>query len=115
MQSYQTSWDFYPDTRHGLEDISLEKVNKFIEISNRIRLYPILDDPLTVLKKFELLKEASITNGCHLLFATEDILLSTIEIGRFSSAILRTIGAWQLRFSDSKQTNRNSFQGSGHY
>ena len=88
MQSYQTSWDFYPDTRHGLEDISLEKVNKFIEISNRIRPYPILDDPLTVLKKFELLKEASITNGCHLLFATEDILLSTIEIGRFSSAIL---------------------------
>ncbi len=88
MQSYQTSWDFYPDTRHGLEDISLEKVNKFIEISNRIRLYPVLDDPLTVLKKFELLKEASITNGCHLLFTTEDILLSTIEIGRFSSAIL---------------------------
>ena len=88
MHSYQTSWDYYPDIRHGLENISLEKVNKFIEISNRIRPYPILDDPMTVLKKFELLKEESITNGCHLLFATEDVFLSTIEIGRFSSATL---------------------------
>ena len=85
LRSYQTSWDYYPDARHGLEDISLEKVNKFIEISNRVRPYPILDDPMTVLKKFELIKDASITNGCYLLFATEDVLLSTIEMGRFSS------------------------------
>lgn len=32
LRSYQTSWDFYPDTRHGLGDISLEKVNKFIKV-----------------------------------------------------------------------------------
>jgi len=49
LRSYQTSWDFYSDTRHGLEDISLAKVSKFIEISNRIRPNPILDDPHTVL------------------------------------------------------------------
>ena len=88
LRSYQTSWDFYSDTRHGLEDISLAKVSKFIEISNRIRPNPILDDSLTVLKKFELIKETSITNGCYLLFAAEDVLLSTIEIGRFDSDTL---------------------------
>jgi ATP-dependent DNA helicase RecG len=88
LRSYQTSWDFYSDTRHGLVDISLVKVSKFIEISNRIRPNPILDDPLMVLKKFELIKETSITNGCYLLFASEDILLSTIEIGRFDSDTL---------------------------
>ena len=88
LRSYQTSWDFYSDTRHGLEDISLAKVSKFIEISNRIRPNPILDDPLTVLKKFELIKETSITNACYLLFATEDVLISTIEIGRFDSDTL---------------------------
>ena len=88
LRSYQTSWDFYSDTRHGLEDISLAKVSKFIEISNRIRPNPILDDPFTVLKKFELIKETSITNACYLLFATEDVLLSTIEIGRFDSDTL---------------------------
>jgi ATP-dependent DNA helicase RecG len=88
LRSYQTSWDFYSDTRHGLEDISLAKVSKFIEISNRIRPNPILDDPLTVLKKFELIKETSITNGCYLLFTAEDVLLSTIEMGRFDGDTL---------------------------
>ena len=85
LRSYQTSWDFYSDTHHGLEDISLTKVSNFIETSNRIRPNPILDEPLTVLKKFELIKETGITNGCYLLFAAEDVLLSTIEIGRFDS------------------------------
>jgi ATP-dependent DNA helicase RecG len=85
LRSYQTSWDFYSDTRHGLKDISLEKVSKFKEISNRIRPTPILDNPLTLLKKFELLKENSITNACYLLFAAKDVMISTIEIGRFDS------------------------------
>jgi len=84
LRSYQASWDFYTDQRHGLEDISLEKVNRFIELSNRVRPYPILDDPLAVLNKYELTKGAAITNGCYLLFASEDVMLSTIETGRFS-------------------------------
>ena len=85
LRSYQTSWDYYTDQRHGLEEISLEKVNRFVELSNRVRPYPILDDPMTVLKKFELLKGEAITNGCYLLFADrDDVMLSTIEIGRFS-------------------------------
>jgi len=88
LRSYQTSWDFYSDSRHGLADISLAKVSNFTEISNRIRPNPILDDPLTVLRKFELIKEAAITNGCYLLFAAEDVLISTIEIGRFDSDTL---------------------------
>jgi len=88
LRSHQTSWDFYPDARHGLDDISLEKVEKFVEMSNRIRPYPILDDPLTVLKKFELIKEKRISNGCYLLFAAKDILLSTIEMGHFEDDTL---------------------------
>jgi ATP-dependent DNA helicase RecG len=88
LRSHQASWDFYPDTRHQLADVSLEKVNKFIEISNRVRPYPILDDPITVLKKFELIRESSISNGCYLLFAAEDVLLSTIEMGRFAGDTL---------------------------
>lgn len=84
LRSYQTSWDFYTDQQHGLEDISLEKVNQFIALSNRVRPYPIQDDPLAVLKKYELTKGGAITNGCYLLFASGDVLLSTIEAGRFS-------------------------------
>ena len=62
--------------------------NKDIKISNRIRPNPIQEDPLTVLRKFELIKETAITNGCYLLFAAEDVLTSTIEIGRFDSGTL---------------------------
>jgi len=84
LRSYQTSWDYYVDPRHGLDDISLKKVNKFIELSNTVRSNPITDTPITVLKKFELIKGTSITNACYLLFAAKDALLATIELGRFS-------------------------------
>jgi len=84
LKTYQTSWDYYTDKNHELEDISLEKVSGFIELSNRVRPYPVLDDPMTVLKKFELVKDKSITNGCYLLFAAADTMLSTIEVGRFA-------------------------------
>jgi len=30
LKTMNTSWDFYPDPNHTLDDISLEKVNKFI-------------------------------------------------------------------------------------
>lgn len=84
LKSYQTSWDYYIDPRHGLKDISLEKVAKFIELSNAIRSRSITDDPKAVLEKFELMQGKSITNACYLLFAARDTLLSTIEMGRFS-------------------------------
>ena len=85
LQTYHSSWDHYNDTRHTLEDISLDKVNRFIELANKVRPYPIIDDPMTVLKKFELLHNEQITHGCYLLFTAGDSLLSTIEIGRFAS------------------------------
>lgn len=50
--------------------------------------YPIMDDPLTVLKKFELLRETSITFGCFLLFCKEPSMMTTIDAGRFDSEII---------------------------
>ena len=84
LKSHQTSWDYYIDPRHDLEDISPEKVSKFITLSNAVRTNPITDDPITVLEKFELIKNKTITNACYLLFAANDALLTTIELGRFS-------------------------------
>ena len=84
LKTMNTSWDFYPDPNHTLNNISLEKVNNFIELSNKIRSYPIDDSPLTVLHKYELLKEEDkITYGCYLLFADADVLLSAIDLGAF--------------------------------
>ena len=86
LKTFNTSWDHYPDSHHTLGAISLDKVNDFIALSNQTRSYPIGDSPLTVLKKYELLKEYDqITNGCYLLFAESETMLTAIDLGRFSS------------------------------
>ncbi len=45
----------------------------------------ISDDPLTVLRKYELLRGERITFGCFLLFCRAPSIISTIEAGRFDS------------------------------
>ncbi|MCA1785180.1 MAG: putative DNA binding domain-containing protein [Desulfobacteraceae bacterium] len=85
LKTFNTSWDFYQAATHTIEDLSLNKINGFIVRANAIRPFLINDDPLTVLKKFELLMQDKITNGSHLLFMAEESAISTIEAGRFSS------------------------------
>ena len=85
LRTINLSWDFARDPNHDINDISLEKVNQFIENSNRFRDYPINDDPLTVLKKFELLRETAVSFGCFLLFCNNPSMISTIDAGRFDS------------------------------
>ena len=41
-----------------------------------------------VLKKFELVKDTAITNGCYLLFASGDVFSTTVEIGRLAGDTL---------------------------
>ncbi|MBE9464794.1 RNA-binding domain-containing protein [Dyadobacter subterraneus] len=88
LKTFNTSWDSYATNDYKLDDISLEKVRSFIEKSNILKENPLQDDPLTVLYKFELIKESQIANACHLLFAKNDVFLATIELGRFSAPTL---------------------------
>ncbi|MGL5111620.1 MAG: AlbA family DNA-binding domain-containing protein [Flavobacterium sp.] len=98
LKTYASSWDYYPSPHYALASIALDKVSRFIASSNEIRENKIQDDPLTVLRKFELLKaNGQIANGCHLLFSKNEVFDSTISIGRFStetsikdSLVLRT-------------------------
>ena len=85
LQTINMSWDFYADVRHSIDDISLDKVNRFIKQVNLIRSSEINDDPLTVLRKYELLRDGNITFGCFILFCNQESLISTIEAGRFDS------------------------------
>jgi len=85
LQTVNLSWDFTADPNHGVDDISIDKVNGFIETVNRLREYPVTDDPLTVLHKYELLRNEQITIGCFLLFCKEESLITTIDAGRFDS------------------------------
>lgn len=85
LQTLNTSWDYYIDREHTLDHISLEKVRQFIDRTNRHRRNPIKDDPITVLKKYNLLRDGSITFGCYLLFNKEEYLFSDINAGLFQS------------------------------
>ncbi|MFH1540669.1 MAG: RNA-binding domain-containing protein, partial [Elusimicrobiota bacterium] len=88
LKTFNTSWDYYTDAMHSIKDISLEKVNKFIDLTNKNRDVKIVDDPLSVLRKFELLRKDGISQACFLLFMKDTSLLSSIEIGRFQTETL---------------------------
>ncbi|MCU0609307.1 MAG: putative DNA binding domain-containing protein, partial [Chitinispirillaceae bacterium] len=85
LRSLNTSWDFQPDSRHVIDDISLEKVSQYISLANQQRDSKITDAPLEVLRKFELLRNDVITYGCYLLFMKSESLLTTVEMGRFQT------------------------------
>lgn len=85
LKTINLSWDFTVTRDCSLQDISLDKVNKFVTQANSLREFPITDDPLTVLRKFELLREQGITFGCFLIFAASPTILTTIDAGRFDS------------------------------
>ncbi len=88
LKTFNTSWDNYISNDYTIDDISLDKVNSFISKSNRLREIKVDDNALIVLNKFELLKESSIVNACHLLFAKNDVFRATIELGRFSASTI---------------------------
>ncbi|XCN74222.1 MAG: RNA-binding domain-containing protein [Candidatus Electrothrix aestuarii] len=85
LKTFNTSWDHYPDPRHTLAEISLDKVNEFITLTNKNRSLPLDDPPLTVLRKYELLQgHDQITNACYLLFADAKTMQTAVDLGRFS-------------------------------
>jgi ATP-dependent DNA helicase RecG len=85
LKTFNASWDFYPDDLHSPQDISLEKVQAFIDRMNTLKASPTFDDPFTLLKKFELLRDGRISRAAFLLFMASESSLSTIELGRFKS------------------------------
>lgn len=85
LRTFNSSWDFHVDEYHSEKDISLTKVQNFIERANANKETQVMDDPLTVLQKFELIREGKITYGCFLLFMTGESFISTIELGRFQT------------------------------
>jgi ATP-dependent DNA helicase RecG len=87
LQTFNTSWDNYPSTRHALKDISLEKVSQFVKLVNQIREIPITDAPGIVLNKLELINNSNISNACYLLFSNSSIQVAIVQAGRFSNSI----------------------------
>jgi ATP-dependent DNA helicase RecG len=85
LKSINSSWDYYVDDRHGFGDISQENISDFIEKVESFQDKTFNDDPMTVLRKYELLKDDKLTFGAYLLFTSNNSALTAFQIGRFKS------------------------------
>ena len=82
LKTFNLSWDYYIDNQHSLNNISLDKINRFI--AKRIQGNSS-EDPLHLLQKYELIREGRITNAAYLLFVEDFSPLTGIQAGRFKS------------------------------
>jgi len=87
LQSLNSSWDAYPDPVHAVDDISIDKVQEAIETMTRNHL-TIVENPLSFLAKYNLLRENKLTNAAYLLFKRNETADTTIELGRFQTEII---------------------------
>ena len=85
LKTINGSWDYYIDDRHDFSDISQENIIKAIEKIENYQNKKFNDDPLTILKKYELIKEDKLTFGAYLLFTCNNSALTAFAIGRFKS------------------------------
>jgi ATP-dependent DNA helicase RecG len=84
LKTVNSSWDCYVREDVSMDDISLEKVRAFIDNVQK-RNVSVADNPLSLLFKYRLVKETQVTNACYLLFAKENNLYATIELGFFEN------------------------------
>ncbi len=83
LKTLNSSWDYFPDPYHSINDISFEKVNIFLNKSglhNKLGLLPVES-----LMKLEMLRDGKLTLGAYLLFVKDYCLISDVQIGRFKS------------------------------
>lgn len=85
MKAKNRSWDMMINDDYSLNDLDFDKVSKIIAKINERHETDIDQDPLTFLKKFDLINGAKVTNAAVLLFAKKPSILSEIQIGLFEN------------------------------
>ncbi len=85
LKTFNASWDYYIDSVHDLNSISIDKVNEAIAVIQKRRQTQIAEAPLDFLRKMELLRDDKVTNAAFLLFSANDTSQTTIELGRFQT------------------------------
>lgn len=83
LQTKNSSWDYYTDREHTIDDINLETVQLAINQMNRHGM-EITEKPIDFLKKKELCSEnGQLTYGSYLMFKKHEDIMTTIELGHF--------------------------------
>ena len=82
LRTVNSSWDYYIDPGHGIESISVGKVQRFILSIEKQTQNKIEIDPLGFLTKLEIIRDNQLTFAGFLLFAQEYCLISDVQVGR---------------------------------
>ena len=85
LKTINASWDYYEDDRHSFSDISQDNIDNFIQKIEKFQNRVFNDDPMTILRKYELIKNDKLTFGAYLLFTSNSSVLTAFQIGRFKS------------------------------
>ena len=85
LRTMNSSWDFHPDPDHTINDISEEKVLKFIKKIEKRNGSDINMTPYEFMLKMELIRDGKLSIGAYLLFAKEYSAITDIQAGRFKS------------------------------
>ena len=86
LKTKNSSWDYYVDERQSFNDISLEKVERFITKIERHFGKKFYDTPMQILQKYGLIVNDKITYGAYLLFSKDFNILSGVQAGRFKTS-----------------------------
>jgi ATP-dependent DNA helicase RecG len=85
MQTYNFSWDSYEAPRQNVDELSIEKIEKFIEQVNKSGRFHLDSSPLFALEKLRFIVNQKPTLASILLFAKEP-MRHHIHIGRFKTS-----------------------------
>jgi len=86
LKTKNSSWDYYVYTTQSFNDISLEKVSKFMQKIEKTFNRSFDDSPMQVLQKYGLVRDEKITFGAYLLFVKDFCLISGVQAGRFKTS-----------------------------
>ena len=92
LESVGTTWDAILEPHTTLEDIDLEKVEKFVQLCNKTGRRPVPENEsaLDTLEKLELIQKGKPTRAAILLFGKNPqrpYLQAILKMGRFKSEI----------------------------
>ncbi len=85
MRTMQYSWDAYPSPRNTINDLDRDKIERFAKRINEKGRLRISGTPFEIIRKMNLLKDETPTNGAMLLFA-KNPLMYDIHAGRLKTA-----------------------------
>jgi ATP-dependent DNA helicase RecG len=85
LKTKNSSWDYYVDETQTFNDLSFEKVNRFVERIEKRSDKKFDDNPMQILQKYGLVRDDKITFGAYLLFVKDFCLISGVQAGRFKT------------------------------